>query len=164
MDLIQAAIQLARREIVLSTPYFIPDSATIAGLEVAARRGLRVTLIVPRANDSLLAALASRVNYGRLLAAGVELWEYRRGFLHSKTVSVDGELAIVTTANLDRRSYEINFETSVVVYDNAFSSDLRRLQLSYIADSDRIDAGAWERRGTLQRFAENLANLVSPLL
>jgi cardiolipin synthase len=163
MDLIQAAIQLARREIVLSTPYFIPDSATIAGLEVAARRGLRVTLIVPRANDSLLAALASRVNYGRLLAAGVELWEHRRGFLHSKTVSVDGELAIVTTANLDRRSYEINFETSVVVYDNAFSSDLRRLQLSYIADSDRIDAGAWGRRGTLQRFAENLANLVSPL-
>ena len=164
MDLIQAAIQLARREIILSTPYFIPDSATIAGLEVAARRGLRVTLIVPHANDSVLAALASRVNYARLLGAGVELWEFRHGFLHSKTVSVDGELAIVTTANLDRRSYEINFETSVVVYDNGFATDLRRLQLSYIAGSDRIDEGAWARRGTGARFAENLANLVSPLL
>ena len=164
LDLIQAAIQLARREIVLSTPYFIPDSATIAGLEVAARRGLRVTLIVPHANDSLLAALASRVNYARLLDAGVELWEFRRGFLHSKTVSVDGEMAIVTTANLDRRSYEINFETSVVVYDNGFAADVRRLQLGYIADSDRIDAGAWARRGPLRRFSENLANLVSPLL
>ena len=164
LDLIQAAIQLARREIVLSTPYFIPDSATIAGLEVAARRGVRVTLVVPRANDSLLAALASRANYGRLLEAGVELWEHRRGFLHSKTVSVDDELAIVTTANLDRRSYEINFETSVVVYDNAFAATMRRLQQSYIADSDRIDPNAWARRGRRARFMENLANLLSPLL
>jgi cardiolipin synthase len=164
LDLIQAAIQLSRNEIVLSTPYFIPDSATIAGLEVAARRGVRVTLIVPRANDSALAALASRVNYARLLDAGVELWEHRRGFLHSKTVSVDDELAIVTTANLDRRSYEINFETSVVVNDDAFATEMRRLQQSYIADSDRIDPGAWARRGATARFAENLANLVSPLL
>jgi cardiolipin synthase len=164
LDMIQAAIQLARREIVLSTPYFIPDSATIAGLEVAARRGLRVTLIVPRANDSLLAALASRASYERLLAAGVELWEFQTGFLHSKTVSVDDELAIITTANLDRRSYEINFETSVVVYQDAFARELRRLQESYLAHSLRMDQQAWARRSAMQRFRENLANLVSPLL
>jgi cardiolipin synthase len=77
---------------------------------------------------------------------------------------VDDELAIVTTANLDRRSYEINFETSVVVYDNAFAAELRRLQHSYIADSVRIDPNAWERRGRWARFRENLANLLSPLL
>jgi len=163
-ELIQAAIQLSRREIVFTTPYFLPDSATIAALEVAARRGLRVTLIVPRANDSKLVALASRANYGRLLAAGVELWEHRHGFLHSKTISVDDELAIVTTANLDRRSYEINFETSIVVYDNVFATQLRRLQQSYIASSDRLDVNAWNQRGVLPRFAENLANLMSPLL
>jgi cardiolipin synthase len=163
-QLIQASIQLARREIVFTTPYFMPDSATIAAIEVAARRGLRVTLILPRANDSKLAALASRANYGRLLAAGVELWEHRHGFLHSKTISVDDELAIVTTANLDRRSYEINFETSIVAYDNAFATQLRRLQESYIANSDRVDERTWEKRGMLPRFAENLANLMSPLL
>ncbi len=163
-ELIQAAIQLSRREIVFTTPYFLPDSATIAALEVAARRGLRVTLIVPRANDSKLVALASRANYGRLLAAGVELWEHRHGFLHSKTISVDDELAIVTTANLDRRSYEINFETSIIVYDNVFATQLRRLQQSYIASSDRLDVHAWNKRGVLPRFAENLANLMSPLL
>ena len=162
--LIEAAIQLARREIVFTTPYFLPDSATLAALEVAARRGLRVTLIVPRANDSKLVALASRANFARLLAAGVELWEHRHGFLHSKTISVDDELAIVTTANLDRRSYEINFETSIVVYDNAFATQLRRLQQSYLADSDRLDEATWDKRGTLARFAENLANLMSPLL
>jgi cardiolipin synthase len=163
-ELIQAAIQLARREIVFSTPYFIPDSPTIAAMAVAARRGIRVTLILPRANDSLLAAWASRANYALLLDAGVELWEHRRGFLHSKTVSVDDEFAIVTTANLDRRSYEINFETSVVVYDDAFTRSMRRLQHSYLADSDRIDPNAWARRGAMTRFTENLANLVSPLL
>jgi len=163
-EIIQAAVQLARREVVLSTPYFIPDSATISALQVAARRGLRVTLIVPRANDSLLAAWASRANYARLLEAGIELWEHRRGFLHSKTISVDDEIAIVTTANLDRRSYEINFETSVLVYDEAFAVRLRHLQRSYLADSDRIDPGAWGRRGIGARFVENLANLVSPLL
>ena len=162
--LMQAAIQLARRQVCLSTPYFVPDEATISSMEVAARRGLRVTLIVPRVNDSLLAALASKAHFESLLDAGVEIWQYEAGFLHSKTVSVDGEMAIVTTANLDRRSYEINFETSVVVYDNGFAADVRRLQLGYIADSDRIDAGAWARRGPLRRFSENLANLVSPLL
>jgi cardiolipin synthase len=163
-ELIQAAIQLARREIVLSTPYFIPDSPTLSAMAVAARRGIRVTLILPRANDSRLAAWASRANYAAMLEAGVELWEHRRGFLHSKTVSVDDEFAIVTTANLDRRSYEINFETSVVVYDESFTRSMRRLQHSYLADSDRVDPHAWERRGALTRFTENLANLVSPLL
>jgi cardiolipin synthase len=152
-ELIQAAIQLARRE-----------SPTLSAMAVAARRGIRVTLILPRANDSRLAAWASRANYAAMLEAGVELWEHRRGFLHSKTVSVDDEFAIVTTANLDRRSYEINFETSVVVYDESFTRSMRRLQHSYLADSDRVDPHAWERRGALTRFTENLANLVSPLL
>jgi cardiolipin synthase len=99
-----------------------------------------------------------------MLAAGVELWEHRHGFLHSKTVSIDEEMAIITTGNLDRRSYEINFETSVVVYDDAFAAETRRLQLSYIAESDRMDPRAWARRGTVARFAENLSNLFSPLL
>lgn len=164
LSLMQGAIQLARREIVLTTPYFIPDISTISALQVAARRGIRVTVIVPRASDSKLAALASRANYERMLKAGVELWEFKRGFLHSKTITVDNELAIITTANLDRRSYEINFETSVVIYDNRFTEQTRKLQTSYLADSDRIDLRVWMKRGMKSRFAENLSNLVSPLL
>jgi cardiolipin synthase len=162
--LIQASIQLARRGICLSTPYFIPDEATINAMEVAARRGLRVTLVVPRANDSLWAAWASKAQFARLLRAGVEIWEFQPGFLHSKTVSVDDEIAIVTTANLDRRSYEINFETSVVVHDNGFAEQLRHLQSSYLAQSRRVDADRWARRPARQRFIEHFANLVSPLL
>jgi cardiolipin synthase len=162
--LMQAAIQLARRQVCLSTPYFVPDEATVSSMEVAARRGLRVTLIVPRVNDSLLAALASKAHFESLLDAGVEIWQYEAGFLHSKTVSVDDEIAIITTANLDRRSYEINFETSVAVYDNAFATQLRRLQAGYLAQSVRIDPRGWSRRRRVQRFMEHFANLVSPLL
>ena len=88
----------------------------------------------------------------------------RAPLVFAMTVTSVPVVAIVTTANLDRRSYEINFETSVVVYDDAFATEMRRLQQSYIADSDRIDPGAWARRGATARFAENLANLVSPLL
>lgn len=163
-ELIQAAIQLARREVILSTPYFIPDDATVSAMEVAARRGLRVTLIVPKANDSLLCAYASRSHFSELLAAGVEIWEFHAGFLHSKTVSVDDDIAIITTANLDRRSYEINFEASVVVYDRDFTERLRALQNGYVADSVRLESPAWNRRGPGTRMAENFANLVSPLL
>lgn len=163
-ELIQASIQLARREVMLSTPYFIPDDATISAMEVAARRGLRVTLIVPQANDSVLCAYASRSHFSELLEAGVEIWEYHTGFLHSKTVSVDDDITIVTTANLDRRSYEINFEASVVVYDRAFTDRLRALQNGYVARSTRLDAAQWNARAASQKLGENFANLVSPLL
>ncbi|MFO0782408.1 MAG: cardiolipin synthase [Phycisphaerales bacterium] len=163
-ELIQASIQLARREVMLSTPYYIPDDATVSAMEVAARRGLRVTLIVPRANDSVLCAYASRAHFDRLLDAGVEVWEYRAGFLHSKTVCVDDDIAIITTANLDRRSYEINFETSVAVYDRATADRLRTLLNSYVARSSRMDLVSWSRRPRLEQLAERAANLVSPLL
>ncbi len=163
-ELIQASIQLARREVCLSTPYFIPDDATLSALEVAARRGLRVTLILPDANDSLLASYASRAHFAPLLEAGVEIWEFRAGFLHSKTVLVDDAIAIVTTANVDRRSYEINFENSIVVYDHAFAGQLRTLQMQYLSQSTRLDPARWAKRGRVARFTENFANLVSPLL
>lgn len=163
-ELIQASIQLARREVMLCTPYFLPDEATIAAMEVAARRGLRVTVIVPRANDSLLCAYASRSHFERLLEAGVEIWEFKPGFLHSKTVTVDDEIGIVTTANLDRRSYEINFEASVVVYSRVFSEQLRILQAWYVSRSVRVESPSWCKRPFMARFGENFANLVSPLL
>ncbi len=163
-ELIQASIQLARREVMFCTPYFLPDEATISAMEVAARRGLRVTVILPRANDSLLCAYASRAQFHRLLQAGVEIWEFRPGFLHSKTVTVDDEIGIVTTANMDRRSYEINFEASLVVYSRAFTDQLRSLQNWYVARSARVEAPAWMARKASTRLAENFANLVSPLL
>ena len=163
-SLLQAAVHLARREIVLTTPYYVPDLPMQAALAVAARRGVRVHLVVPRRNDSWLVQRASRAYYGELLASGVSLHEFTGGLLHAKTLVVDDLASVVTSANLDRRSFEINFEMGVLVYDAAFCARLRALQQSYIDRSVPVDRQAWESRPLGRRLAESAAGLLSPLL
>ena len=161
---IQSAVHMAREELVLTTPYFVPDEGTAAALTTAAMRGVRTVIVVPARNDSPLIALASRSFYQPLLDAGVEVHEFTRGLLHAKTMTVDSDFAMVSTANLDRRSFDINFEVSTLVYDSAFAGDLRQLQTGYLEDSRVVDAAAWASRSWPRRLAENAAGLVSPLL
>ncbi len=163
-ELLQASIHAAREEIILTTPYFVPDEATQSALRTAARRGVDTTLIVPARNDSRLVAAASRSNYEPLLESGVKIAEFRSGLLHSKTMTVDRDIALVTSANLDRRSFELNFEVSMVVYDSDFASQLRFMQMSYLEQSDGIDRERWRRRSSLKRLSQNAAGMLSPLL
>jgi cardiolipin synthase len=163
-DLMLAASQLARQELVLTTPYFVPDPSLVATIEVAARRGTTVHLVLPRRNNSKLVALASRALYHRLLAAGVHVHEFRGGLLHTKTVTIDQRCAIVTSANLDRRSFEINFEASAILYDDAVARELRALQQSYIDCSSPVRLHEWEKRPLARRLMEYTAALFSPLL
>jgi cardiolipin synthase len=163
-SLLQASVHLARGEIVLTTPYFVPDLAMQSALAVAARRGVRVHLVVPRRNDSWLVQRASRAFYDELLDAGVTIHEFTGGLLHAKTLVVDDLASVVTSANLDRRSFEINFEMGVLVYDAAFCARLRALQQSYIDRSVPVDRQAWESRPLGRRLAESAAGLLSPLL
>ena len=127
-------------------------------------RGVRTQLVVPKRNDSRLVAAASRSLYEPLLAAGVEIYEYTEGLLHAKTVTIDRDGAIVSTANLDRRSFELNFEVSLVVYDTDFASELRFLQRSYLSDAVSIDSARWRRRSAAVRLWHNTAGMLSPLL
>ena len=131
---------------------------------VAARRGVSVHLVVPRRNDSTLVAWASRSHYQELLEAGVRIHEFQHGLLHAKTITVDRALAVVMTANLDRRSFEINFEQSVLIYDRDFTTELRRLQESYMTQSTLVDPAEWARRHWSVKLRENTAGLLSPLL
>jgi len=163
-DLMLAAAQLAREELVLTTPYFVPDMSLVSTLAVAARRGTRVHLVLPRRNNSKLVALASRALYQRLLAAGVHVHEFRGGLLHTKTVTIDRRCAIVTSANLDRRSFEINFEAGAILYDDGVARELRALQQSYIDQSSPVHLAEWERRPIARRLMEYTAALFSPLL
>ena len=163
-DLMLAASQLAREELVLTTPYFVPDLSLVSTLEVAARRGTQVHLVLPRRNNSKLVALASRALYHRLLAAGVHVHEFRGGLLHTKTVTIDRRCAIVTSANLDRRSFEINFEAGAILYDDRVALELRALQQSYIEQSSPVHLAVWERRPVTRRLMEYTAALFSPLL
>ncbi len=161
---LQAAIHLAREEVLLTTPYFVPDEGTLSALTTAARRGVSVVLVVPKRNDSRLVAAASRSFYGPLLDAGARILEYTAGLLHAKTMTVDRQLAYVGSANLDRRSFEINFEVATIVYDSDFTSHLRLLQRTYMEQTEEVDRWDWAARSVWRRAAQNAAGLLGPLL
>jgi len=163
-ELLQAAIHAAREEIILTTPYFVPDEATLSAIRTSARRGVETTLIVPERNDSRLVAAASRSNYEALLESGVHIAEYRHGLLHAKTITVDRTLALVTSSNLDRRSFELNFEASLVVYNSDFASQLRFMQLAYLEKSRPIDEAVWLKRPWPNRLVQNAAGMLSAVL
>ncbi len=155
---------LARREIVVTTPYFVPDEVSVSAYCALARSGVRTLLIVPRRNDSWLIAAASRSYYDELLDAGVEIYEYRPGLLHAKTVMIDSVWSLLDTANFDRRSFELNYEVSFVTRDQAFTSQLRELQMSYLRESERIAPDRWRDRAAFRKLLENSARLLAPLL
>jgi cardiolipin synthase len=167
-DAIQEAllttIYAARREIIMTTPYFVPDEATKMALICVARHGVRVTLVVPARLDDRLVAAASRSNYGELLDAGVRILEHSPGLLHAKTVTIDTDVALIGSSNLDIRSFRLNFEITLFVFDADFASHLRMLQTEYIGQSRDVFADEWRRRPVWPRFKENVARLASPLL
>lgn len=162
--LILTAFHNAHEELILTTPYFVPDEATGIALATAARRGVKTTLIVPEHSDSPIVAAAGRSHYAPLLEAGVRVFQYRKGLLHSKTLTLDRSFALIGSANLDRRSFELNFEVNMAVYDSDFASQLRFLQTSYLADSRPIAPVEWNARPWVVRLWENAAGTLSPLL
>lgn len=160
----QAAINAAEQSLTLTTPYFVPDQATSVAICSAAMRGVKTTLILPARNDSKLVALASSAQYEDLLQAGVEIHLFEAGLLHAKTMVIDRQLFMVGSANLDRRSLELNFEACLFGWDPNFASRLHFLQSGYLEQSRPLDEVAWMQRGTMKRLACNAAGLLAPLL
>lgn len=158
------AVYSAREELVLTTPYFVPSEILLMALASAAQRGVKVILIVPAKVDSKLVRFASQASKGDLLNAGVRIANFHGGLLHTKSVSIDGEISLFGSVNLDPRSLRLNFEISLAVYDREFTSRLRKLQQSYIDKSQLMDLETWRRRPLHHRIAENAARLASPLL
>ena len=159
-----SAILDAREELIITTPYFVPDEGLVQALMAAAHRGVKVKLIVPRLNDSTLVAWSSRSFYSSLLGAGVEIAEFKGGLLHTKSLLIDERIAIFGSVNFDQRSLRLNFEISLIVYDQAFCSQLKELTTSYLKRSQIINRIGWERRPRWRRLLENTAHLASPLL
>ncbi len=163
-QIVQALVHTSRRELVLTTPYFLPDQATLTNLTVAARRGVDVKLVVPARNDNRLVGLASRSLFGPLMEAGVDIEEFHGGLLHAKTITVDDSIGVVMSANLDLRSYELNFECGVLVYDAAFAKRLRALQESYRERATAVPPDRWRNRSLKLKLAQGAASVLSPLL
>jgi cardiolipin synthase len=159
-----SAIYSARRELVLTTPYFVPDELLLTALLSAAGRGVQVTIILPERVDSHLVRMASQAHKGELLAAGVRIMLFKGGLLHTKSVTVDDRLSLFGSLNLDPRSLQLNFEITMAIYDPDFTGRLRALQNSYIEKSVAMDRKRWEKRSFAVRFVDNAARLLSPLL
>ena len=164
LQMLIALINAGQGEVVLTTPYLIPDDALLQALRGAAGRGVKVCVIVPEKVDSALTRHASRSYYEDLLEMGVEIRLYRGGLLHTKSITVDGKMSMFGTVNLDMRSLRLNYEVALFVYDTGFATELRALQQTYVDDADRIDPAEWRTRSFGQRFLENTLRLVSPLL
>ena len=159
-----SAIMDARKELTITTPYFGPDDGLIQALMAAAGRGVNVTLIVPKLNDSTLVAWSSRSFYADLMNAGVNIAEFHGGLLHTKSLLIDKRVAIFGSVNFDQRSLRLNFEISLIVYNDEFCAKLEALIDSYLAQSDMVNPVSWAKRPHWRVLLENAAHLASPLL
>lgn len=164
LQLMLALINSARREVVLTTPYFVPEDSLITALRGAAARGVRVIVILPRRIDSLLVRHASRSFFDEVISAGAEIYEFKGGLLHTKSITVDGQQAMFGTANFDMRSLWLNYEVSLLVYDRDFVTDLRTLQQTYLDDADAVMLVPWAKRPVGARLIESTMRLLTPLL
>ncbi|MEP7236828.1 MAG: cardiolipin synthase [Ferruginibacter sp.] len=158
------AIYLAKKEVIITTPYFIPGDNIMDALRIAASSGLSVKLLVPGKSDSKLVNSASKANYGELLKAGVEIYLYQKGFVHAKTMITDGKLSMIGTANMDYRSFDLNFEVNAIVYDVAFAEKLRNVFFDDIKHAKKINEKLWNNRAFYYKLADRLARLFSPAL
>jgi cardiolipin synthase len=156
-------IYAAEHEVIISTPYFVPDPPLLAAIIACARRGVQTSLLVPERNDSRVIGAISRALYPQLIAAGVRIYEYRGGLLHSKTLVADQLVSLVGSANMDRRSLELNFENNILLHSAEVSRKIRERQSVYMAASVEISRSEITNRSFGRRFIENVMTMVSAL-
>jgi cardiolipin synthase A/B len=157
-------ILLAKEELLVTSPYFIPGQSILDAICVSALSGVKIKLLVPRVSDSAIVNAAAKSYYAEILDAGVEVYLYKKGFVHAKTIVADGELAIIGSANMDHRSFELNFEVNSVIYDHEIARQLRQAFYDDLNDAEIIDPKVWANRTKLSQLPEKLARLLSPLL
>jgi len=159
-----SAITLARRRVYITTPYFIPDRSILVALQTAALRGVDVRLLFPSRSNHRVVFQAGRSFYEELLEAGVKIYEYGPGMIHAKTMVVDGSVGLVGSANMDLRSFRLNFEVHALVRDGETASLLESGFEADIARSEQIVLALFRSRSWTLRVVEGAARLLSPLM
>lgn len=158
------AIVNARERVYITSPYFIPNNSIYDALKKAALSGKDVRLLVPGISDSHFVNAASESYYEELLACGVKIYRYEKGFIHAKTIIADDNLAIISTANMDFRSFEFNFEIGAVIYGERICQELTEVFLNDLKHASIITLQDWEERSRWTVIKSKLARLFSPLL
>jgi cardiolipin synthase A/B len=163
-EMFEGLMFAARRELIISTPYFVPNEALLNALCTTAWRGVDTTIIFPARNDSWIVGAASRSYYADLLGAGVKVYEYEGGLLHTKSLTVDGELTLIGSANMDRRSFDLNYENNILFCDADLTGEVRRRQQDYLARSHRVTEEKVASWSTPRRLWNNSIAMMGPLL
>jgi cardiolipin synthase len=162
--LITSLIHAAQKRVVITTPYFIPDDAILQAMQTAVLRGVEVHLVASRKADQLLVGLAQRSYYEGLLEAGVRIHLYERRFLHAKHLSIDDAIVLVGSSNMDMRSFQLNAEISLLVFDPRVAADVRVVQERTFFLAEELTLENWRKRPALARITQNLARLVDSVL
>ncbi len=160
----ETLIYSARRELFITTPYYVPVSSLQAAICAAANRGVDTTIIFPARNDDFAVGATSRSYYEDLLAAGVKIYEYQVGILHAKTMTVDGEVTLIGSANMDRRSFDLNYENNILLCDEGVTAAMRQRQGEYLLDCLEVTAEELARWSRARRLWNNALAIVGPVL
>ena len=164
MQTIIMAINVARRRIRISNPYFIPNEQLLTALQMAAQAGKDVELLIPQQGDSFFVQHAAQSFIKPMLDAGVKVYFYQKGFIHAKSMIVDDNLAIVGTVNLDNRSFYLNFEIAVIMYDRTVVKELNDAFEDDLDNAVLITRRSWKNRSIGEKFIDALCRLLTPLL
>lgn len=159
-----AVLNSARERVAITTPYLVPDQTLLVALRLASLGGARLDLIVPRESDSKLSDAAGRTYFDPLLAAGAHVHLFPDGLLHCKSMSADGLVSVIGSANYDRRSLFVNYEANLIVFDRAFTDGLLACQEKFMGKSRELPRDWWHRRPPVRKVADQTLKLVSPLL
>jgi cardiolipin synthase len=163
-ELFEALIYAAHHELMITTPYYVPDESLQKALCSAAYRGVKTMLILPARNDSWIVAGASRSYYADLLAAGVSIREYVGGLLHTKSLTVDGQITLIGSANMDRRSFDLNYENNILLHDAMSTAIMRERQRQYLEQSQAVTCEMVEGWSWPRKFWNNTLALLGPVL
>ena len=158
------AIHSAQDRIWIASPYFVPDLQVIGALQLAALRGVDVRILLPEKADHRLVYLASFSFYQKTLPVGIKIYRYQEGFMHQKAFLIDDIASAVGTANLDNRSFRLNFEITMLVHDRGFAVEVKKMLESDFARSRLVSQDDYEKRSFFFRLAVRFSRLLAPIL
>lgn len=154
----------AKRYIYIQTPYFIPDESFFDAVRIAVLTGIDVRIMIPNKPDHMFVYWATYSYVGQLVEAGAKVYHYEKGFIHAKTIVVDDEVASVGTANIDVRSFSLNFEVNAVLYDRILAHQLAEIFEGDILDCVELTHELYKNRSNIIKFKESISRLLTPIL
>lgn len=163
MQVYFSAIATARKSIYISTPYFSPDESVLTAMKTASLSGVDVQMILPGKSDSVVSYWNTRSYIDELMEAGIKIFLYDKGFNHSKYILVDNVFASVGSANVDMRSFDLNFEVAALIYDEAFAGKLLAVFQKDVSSSTRVEPSKWILRKRTSKYKESLSRIFGPL-